>query len=82
MMFAIFLAAVFTLLALASVMALADSGLRWWSAFGPLRCELAGDMLVANRIAQRRTKGSRGPGALAGIAPRKMRHVAITRAAA
>ena len=36
-MFAIFLFAAFALAAAATVLALADSGLRWWSAFGLLR---------------------------------------------
>ncbi len=36
-MFAIVLIAAFTLAGLATVVVLADSGLRWWSAFGMLR---------------------------------------------
>ena len=36
-MFALVLFAAFTLATLATVFVLADSGLRWWSAFGMLR---------------------------------------------
>ena len=36
-MFATVLIAAFTLASLATVLVLADSGLRWWSAFGTLR---------------------------------------------
>lgn len=39
-MFALFLIALLTVIGLASVATLADSGLRWWSAFGQLRREL------------------------------------------
>ncbi len=41
-MFALALVAAFVVLAFASAAVLADSGLRWWSAFGRLRSELAG----------------------------------------
>ncbi|OAN81619.1 hypothetical protein A8B77_08610 [Erythrobacter sp. EhN03] len=41
-MFALFLIALFTAIGLASIATLADSGLRWWSAFGQLRRELRG----------------------------------------
>lgn len=40
-MFALVLIALLVLLALASLTVLADSGLRWWSAFGALKRELA-----------------------------------------
>ena len=36
-MFAIVLTVAFTLASVATVLVLADSGLRWWSAFGTLR---------------------------------------------
>ncbi|MBY6128313.1 hypothetical protein KUW15_06270 [Qipengyuania aquimaris] len=36
-MFALFLIAVFALATVAAIGVLADSGLRWWSAFGMLR---------------------------------------------
>ena len=42
MMFALALIAALSVLALASAVVLADSGLRWWSAFGQLRGELKG----------------------------------------
>ena len=45
-MFALALVAAFVVLALASAAVLADSGLRWWSAFGRLRSELAGSRKV------------------------------------
>lgn len=41
-MFALVLMALLVLLALASMAVLADSGLRWWSALGSLRRQLAG----------------------------------------
>ncbi len=44
-MFALFLFAVFAAASFAGVAVLADSGLRWWSAFGQLRHRLAGDYL-------------------------------------
>ncbi len=40
-MFALVLIALMVLLAIASLAVLADSGLRWWSAFGALKRELA-----------------------------------------
>ena len=40
-MFALFVFVVFTATALAAAVVLADSGLRWWSAFGQLRHRLA-----------------------------------------
>lgn len=40
-MFALVLIAFLVLLALASLAVLADSGLRWWSAFGTLNQQLA-----------------------------------------
>ena len=45
-MFALALVAAFVVLAFASAAVLADSGLRWWSAFGRLRSELAGSLEV------------------------------------
>ena len=39
-MFALFLTAVFAAAAIAAVAVLADSGVRWWSAFGQLRHRL------------------------------------------
>lgn len=44
-MFALFLFAVFAAAGFAAMAVLADSGLRWWSAFGQLRHRLAGDYL-------------------------------------
>lgn len=41
-MFALVLMALLVLLALASMAVLADSGLRWWSAFASLRRQLGG----------------------------------------
>ncbi|OBX18235.1 hypothetical protein A9995_12080 [Erythrobacter sp. QSSC1-22B] len=66
-MFALVLTALLVLLALASVAVLADSGLRWWSAFGALKRQLAdGDRSCAQapttgrrRIADRSPLGSR-----------------------
>ena len=46
MMFAIALIAALSLLALASAAVLAESRLRWWSAFGQLRGELKGSRIV------------------------------------
>ena len=46
MMLAFALVAALSLLAVASIAVLADSGLRWWSAFGPLRAELAGSRSI------------------------------------
>lgn len=40
-MFALFLVALIALAAIAALGVLADSGLRWWSAFGQLRREVA-----------------------------------------
>ncbi len=40
-MFALVLIALLVLLAIASLAVLADSGLRWWSAFGALKQQLA-----------------------------------------
>ena len=40
-MFALVLMALLILLAIASLAVLADSGLRWWSAFGALKRQLA-----------------------------------------
>ena len=40
-MFALVLIALLVLLAIASLAVLADSGLRWWSAFGALKRQLA-----------------------------------------
>ena len=42
-MFALFLIALLTATAVVVAGVLADSGLRWWSAFGALRRELKGD---------------------------------------
>ena len=39
-MFALFLTAVFAIAAIAALAVLADSGLRWWSAFGQRRRRL------------------------------------------
>lgn len=39
-MFALFLTAVFAIAAIAALAVLADSGLRWWSAFGMLRMRM------------------------------------------
>lgn len=39
-MFALFLVAILALTAVAALGVLADSGLRWWSAFGQLRREM------------------------------------------
>ena len=45
-MLALALIAALVVLALACATVLADSGLRWWSAFGRLRSELAGSLEV------------------------------------
>ncbi|MBX7502346.1 hypothetical protein K3181_12915 [Qipengyuania sp. YG27] len=42
-MFALFLTALLVVTAVAVAGVLADSGLRWWSAFGALRRELKGE---------------------------------------
>ncbi len=42
-MFALFLIALLTVTAVVVAGVLADSGLRWWSAFGALRRELKGE---------------------------------------
>ena len=42
-MFALALIAFLVLLAFASLAVVADSGIRWWSAFGLLKQQLAGD---------------------------------------
>lgn len=46
-MFALFLTAVVALTFVAATAVLADSGLRWWSAFGQLRREVARTAIVA-----------------------------------
>ncbi|WP_341713573.1 hypothetical protein [Erythrobacter sp.] len=46
-MFALFLVALLALTAVAALGVLADSGLRWWSAFGQLQRELARTAVVA-----------------------------------
>ncbi|QKG71197.1 hypothetical protein [Erythrobacter mangrovi] len=46
-MFALFLVALFALTAVAALGVLADSGLRWWSAFGQLRREVIRTAIVA-----------------------------------
>ena len=53
MMFALALIAALSVLALASAVVLADSGLRWWSAFGQLRGELKGSRNVERRAVTR-----------------------------
>ena len=50
MMFALALIAALSLLALASAAVLADSGLRWWSAFGRLRGELKGSRIEEEQV--------------------------------
>ncbi|QPC99690.1 hypothetical protein [Qipengyuania soli] len=46
-MFALFLTAAVALTFVAATAVLADSGLRWWSAFGQLRREVARTAIVA-----------------------------------
>ena len=46
-MFALFLTALVVLTVVATLGVLADSGLRWWSAFGQLRREVARTAIVA-----------------------------------
>lgn len=46
-MFALFLTALVALTVVATMAVLADSGLRWWSAFGQLRREAARTAIVA-----------------------------------
>lgn len=46
-MFALFLTAVVALTFVAATAVLADGGLRWWSAFGQLRREVARTAIVA-----------------------------------
>jgi hypothetical protein len=46
-MLALFLIALVALTALAALGVLADSGLRWWSAFGQLRREMANTAITA-----------------------------------
>ncbi|MEZ5679922.1 MAG: hypothetical protein R3E14_01350 [Erythrobacter sp.] len=46
-MFALFLIALVALTAVAAMAVLADSGLRWWSAFGQLRREVSRTAIVA-----------------------------------
>ena len=46
-MFALFLTALVALTVVATLGVLADSGLRWWSAFGQLRREVARTAIVA-----------------------------------
>ena len=59
-MFALALVAAFFVLAHGSAAVLADSGLRWWSAFGRLRSELAGSLEVRDHsVGMRAHKASR-----------------------
>ena len=53
-MAAILLTALIALVGLAAMGSLADSGLRWWSAFGCLRQEMRGELVTQQRVAQLR----------------------------
>jgi hypothetical protein len=77
-MFAMLLIVLFALLGLASAIVLADSGLRWWSAFGRLRRQLdwAGNYALPASLVTRPTTargGFSGSGRVAMAHPRAAR---------
>ena len=79
-MFALVLMAFLILLAIASLSVLADSGLRWWSAFGALKQQLAS----ADRTSPQAPTGARhrNPGHARGAGSHKLTPRAALRAAA
>ena len=85
MMFALALIAALSVLALASAVVLADSGLRWWSAFGQLRGELKGSRNVEGRavaVTRARLRPSVVTNRYAAAPNRKSAGVSVTRVAA
>ena len=83
-MFALALIVALAALALASAAVLADSGLRWWSAFGALRAEIARGQSVQVVSAKMRPArmSSRTGAAIRTNTVRKARTVSATRAVA
>ena len=76
-MFALFLIALLALAACVAIGALADSGLRWWSAFGDLRREMRRTAVIAD-LPQLRPMLSTIPQASVARTPRRS---SITRSA-
>ncbi|MCH2487385.1 MAG: hypothetical protein MK010_06555 [Erythrobacter sp.] len=84
-MFALALIAAFAVLALASAAVLADSGLRWWSAFGRLRKELAGSAMSqahAVEVTRVKLRSVNAAGSSRASVVRKAPAASVSRAAA
>lgn len=80
-MFALFLVALFALAAIAALGVLADSGLRWWSAFGQLRREIRHEGVYAALPALRSPVVSGGCTGLGRPSLRPFPVISVSRAA-